>query len=116
MARTVWPFYFTLPSVVAYVKGETRESSARDMAREPVRILVVEDGPAAAHLLQSHLASAGYDVVVCNQPQRALEMAAELQPSAVTLDILMEHSNLALRRGLGKQQFISVGSTILITS
>jgi PAS domain S-box-containing protein len=83
-------FYFTLPSVAAYVKEETRESSARDMARESVRILVIEDDPAAAHLLQSHLTSAGYDVVLCNHPQRALEMAAELQPSAVTLDVLMK--------------------------
>jgi len=53
------------------------------------RILVIEDDRAAAQLLQSHLTSAGYDVVLCDQPGRALEMAAELQPSAVTMDIIM---------------------------
>jgi len=31
--------------------------------------------------------------VLCDHPQRALEMAAELQPSAVTLDILMKPVN-----------------------
>jgi DNA-binding response OmpR family regulator len=83
-------FYFTLPSVAAYAKEESRKSNARDMAHESARILVIEDDSAAAHLLQSHLAFAGYDVVLCDHPQRALEMAAELQPSAVTLDILMK--------------------------
>jgi len=86
-------FYFTLPSVVAYAKDEAGDRSSGKMARESVRILVIEDDPAAAHLLQSHLASAGYEVVLCDHPQRALEMAAELQPSAVTLDILMKPVN-----------------------
>jgi PAS domain S-box-containing protein len=86
-------FYFTLPSVVAYATDEARDRSSGEMARESIRILVIEDDPAAAQLLQSHLASAGYDVVLCDHPQRALEMAAELQPSAVTLDILMKPVN-----------------------
>ena len=86
-------FYFTLPSVVAYATDEARDLSSGKMARESVRILVIEDDPAAAHLLQSHLASAGYEAVLCDHPQRALEMAAELQPSAVTLDILMKPVN-----------------------
>ena len=83
-------FYFTLPSVVAYTTEEARQRISGKMSRESVRILVIEDDPAAAHLLQSHLASAGYDVVLCDHPLRALEMAAELQPSAVTLDVLMK--------------------------
>jgi PAS domain S-box-containing protein len=83
-------FYFTLPSVAAFVTEETRHGSSGPVGRHSGRILVVEDDPAAAHLLQSHLVSAGYDVVLCEEPQRALEMAAHLQPSAVTLDILMK--------------------------
>ena len=86
-------FYFTLPSVAAYATDEAGDRSSEKIARESVRILVIEDDPAAAHLLQSHLASAGYEVVLCDHPQRALEMAAELQPSAVTLDILMKPVN-----------------------
>lgn len=86
-------FYFTLPIVPAYVTEEARDRSSGRIARESIRILVIEDDPGAAQLLQSHLASAGYDVVLCDHPQRALEMAAELQPSAVTLDILMKPVN-----------------------
>jgi DNA-binding response OmpR family regulator len=62
-------------------------------AGESARILVVEDDPVAAQLLQSHLASEGYDVVLCDQPQHALEMAAKVQPSAITLDIIMKPVN-----------------------
>jgi DNA-binding response OmpR family regulator len=72
---------------------EARKSGAELKTSESARILVVEDDRAAAQLLQSHLACAGYDVVLCNQPQSVLEMAAELQPSAVTLDIIMKPVN-----------------------
>jgi CheY-like chemotaxis protein len=45
---------------------------------------------AAGQLIQSQLASSGYEALRCDHPQRALEMAAELQPDAITLDLLME--------------------------
>jgi len=86
-------FYFTLPSVATFVKGATGNSSLISLQRESLRILVIEDDPAASHLLQSHLVSAGYQVLLCDHPQRALEMAAEFQPSAMTLDILMKPVN-----------------------
>ena len=83
-------FYFTLPSATAYETEEAGNGNSGRVARGSIRILVIEDDHAAAHLLQSHLASAGYEVVLCDHPQRALEMAAELQPSAVTMDVLMK--------------------------
>jgi PAS domain S-box-containing protein len=86
-------FYFTLPSVTTFVKGDPRDSGPGNLKHESARILVIEDDPAAAHLLQSHLVSAGYQVLVCDHPQGALEMAAEFQPSAMTLDILMKPVN-----------------------
>jgi DNA-binding response OmpR family regulator len=58
-----------------------------------MRILVVENDLASADLLDSQLASAGYKVVICNQPQRAVEAAIELQPAAITLDIIMTPVN-----------------------
>jgi len=86
-------FYFTLPCAEAVERPEIparhRESSASELAR----ILVIEDDRTAALLLQSYLTSAGYDVVLCNQPGRALEMAAELQPAGVTMDIIMKPIN-----------------------
>lgn len=85
-------FYFTLPIVPTSPVEEYHEEIGIKTGGSP-RILVVEDDPAAANLLQSQLTSAGYEVVLCDQPQRALELAAELQPSAVTLDIIMKPIN-----------------------
>ncbi|HKR32508.1 MAG TPA: response regulator [Terriglobales bacterium] len=86
-------FYFTLPSVEAVVTRGVDNNGRGLKAPESARILVVEDDAAAAQLLQSHLTSSGYSVVLCDQPQSALEMAAKLQPSAITLDIVMKPVN-----------------------
>lgn len=86
-------FYFTLPAVATRETQKTQGSRPNLEAGEGLKILVVEDDPAAAHILQSHLISAGYHVVLCDQPERAVEMAAELHPSAVTLDIVMKPMN-----------------------
>jgi len=83
-------FYFTLPSTETIEAQEVSTIPEKIPAREFGQILVIEDDHAAAHLLQSYLTSAGYEVVLCEQPERALGMAAELQPSAVTLDLIMQ--------------------------
>lgn len=86
-------FHFTLPLVLRAEEREGRKAGARNPAVGPARVLVVEDDPVAAHLLESHLASSGYGVAVCSEPRRALEVAAELQPQAITLDIIMKPIN-----------------------
>ena len=82
-------FFFMLPGACASqdVKGsaETADSSSKAMAH----ILVIEDDPSSAYLLESQLSSAGYQVTVCNEPQRAFEVARELQPAVITLDVIM---------------------------
>ncbi|MFZ1205627.1 MAG: response regulator [Candidatus Acidiferrales bacterium] len=85
-------FHFTLPVVPTFVSPEAPASGlARSIAG--ARILVVEDDSSAAQLLETQLASAGYSVTVCREPERALEVAAELQPSAITIDIVMKPIN-----------------------
>jgi signal transduction histidine kinase/CheY-like chemotaxis protein len=86
-------FYFTLPSIPTFKKEEVRPVGSEPKAPESTHILVIEDDPAAAQLLQSHLSSAGYRVVLCDQPQHAVEIAARLQPGAVTMDIIMKPIN-----------------------
>jgi PAS domain S-box-containing protein len=83
-------FFFTLP--MAEGPRAVRESAAepRALAAGNSKILVIEDDSKSAQLLQSQLTTAGYDVVVCNRPENALQMAAELQPAAITLDIIMK--------------------------
>lgn len=86
-------FYFTLPAVPALQTQRLQGSGATLELGEGRKILVVEDDPAAAHILQSHLTSAGYDVVLCDQPERAVEVAAKVRPDAVTLDLIMKPLN-----------------------
>ena len=52
-------------------------------------VLVVEDDPAAAELLTRQLVAAGYRTVVARTGNEALARAHELQPVAITLDIIL---------------------------
>ena len=52
-------------------------------------ILVVEDNPAAAELLTRHLDAGGFRVEFASTGPEALSKANALQPSAITLDILL---------------------------
>ena len=86
-------FFFTLPVVAEAAAEKSRPALTERRTGDLQRILVVEDDPLAAHLIKSHLVSAGYDVLLCDQPIRAVEMVAELQPAAVTMDIVMQPIN-----------------------
>ena len=57
------------------------------------RVLVIEDDLTAAYLLESQLSSVGYEVVLCRDPQCAIERAIELQPAVITLYIVMRPVN-----------------------
>jgi signal transduction histidine kinase/CheY-like chemotaxis protein len=52
-------------------------------------ILVVEDDPAAAELLSRQLVAAGYRTELAKTGNEALAKARELQPAAITLDIIL---------------------------
>jgi signal transduction histidine kinase/DNA-binding response OmpR family regulator len=86
-------FFFTLPAGESVEREDVPGRRGEIQIREFARILVIEDDRTAAQLLQTHLTSAGYDVVLCDEPAQALEMAAEIQPSAVTMDIIMKPVN-----------------------
>jgi DNA-binding response OmpR family regulator/anti-sigma regulatory factor (Ser/Thr protein kinase) len=52
-------------------------------------VLVVEDDAQAAELTAAGLRSAGLSVAFARNAEQAVQLAAELQPAAITLDILM---------------------------
>ena len=52
-------------------------------------ILVVDDDPDIARFVEVNLRSAGYDVAVAADGEEALELAAELRPDLVLLDVMM---------------------------
>ncbi len=86
-------FHFTLPFVASVEPREEPEIEHKSEDGVVAKILVVEDDRAAAMLLETQLLSAGYLVTVCREPERAVEMAIELQPAAVTMDIVMRPIN-----------------------
>jgi signal transduction histidine kinase/DNA-binding response OmpR family regulator len=83
-------FYFSLPLIAITPEQPTEPSLPVPRARRAPRILVVEDNAATGQLIQSQLVSSGYETLKCDQPERATEMAAEHQPDAITLDLLMQ--------------------------
>jgi signal transduction histidine kinase/CheY-like chemotaxis protein len=83
-------FYFTVPRAESAATPQMDNRGAAAAAVSLGTVLVVEDDSVAAQLLQCQLASAGYEVVLCQEPTAALDMAAKLQPNVITLDIVMK--------------------------
>jgi signal transduction histidine kinase/CheY-like chemotaxis protein len=52
-------------------------------------VLIVDDDPAARHIIGSHLARDGYRLLYATSGQEALDLAREHRPDAITLDIMM---------------------------
>src|SRR5712692_1837769 len=83
-------FHFSLPVASPVPQARPQKSEPTGKSEGPLRILVIEDDPVAGQLIRTHLTASGYEVVLCNQLGRGAEMAAEVQPDAITLDMLME--------------------------
>jgi signal transduction histidine kinase/CheY-like chemotaxis protein len=86
-------FFFTLPLGQAAIVTSPPKAEEGTIFARPPRVLVIEDDRAAALLIQSQLTSAGYEVMICLEPQNAVEVAAQFQPGAITLDIVMKPKN-----------------------
>lgn len=89
-------FSFTLPYKAADVKQRT--SADTTASKVPLMnkannngktILVVEDNPQAAQLMCIYLSDAGYKPVVVEDGDSVIEKAKELNPFAITLDIML---------------------------
>jgi two-component system alkaline phosphatase synthesis response regulator PhoP len=52
-------------------------------------ILVVDDEPEITEIIEAFLENAGYNVKVENQPHNAIQLARELKPDLILLDIMM---------------------------
>ena len=86
-------FYFSLPAAASAREPLARKTEPASRSADSPRILVIEDDRVTAQLIQSQLTSAGYQVTLCEEPKDALDIAAHLQPSAITLDIVMKPKN-----------------------
>ncbi len=53
------------------------------------KILVVDDEPEITEIIEAFLDNAGYKVKVENTPNKAVELAKQLKPDLILLDIMM---------------------------
>ena len=84
-------FTFTLPVAGDWDRAEPGGIPARSatVGRDPTRILVVDDDPAALRYVRDALETAGYDVVATGEPGEVEELVRERRPALVLLDLLL---------------------------
>jgi signal transduction histidine kinase/CheY-like chemotaxis protein len=82
-------FTLSLPIRPTITPAAPAQPDAVNGHRSGPLVLVVEDDPAAAELLTRQLVGAGYRTVVARTGVEALAKARELQPAAITLDIIL---------------------------
>ncbi|MDX9829518.1 MAG: response regulator [Anaerolineae bacterium] len=103
-------FSFTLPLPEGLVRPEGVEAaplSAPDAPKalpSPIPagpwILVADDNQDVTGLFQLQLERAGFRVVVVNQGSRVVDVARQLRPELITLDLLMDVDGLAVLKDL----------------
>ncbi len=95
------------------------EQSTDGLFDSPVgeSILVVDDDPFIARLLEIELRAAGYDVRVANDGGRALELARERCPELVLADVMMPNMDgFELTRNLRQDSRTASVSVIMLTA
>jgi diguanylate cyclase (GGDEF)-like protein len=81
------------------------------------KLLVVDDDPFIARLLEIELAAAGYQVRVANDGQQALQLVEEDPPDLVITDVMMPHvDGFELTRLLRQDPRTAVVSVIILTA
>jgi CheY-like chemotaxis protein len=108
-------FTFTLPRPAGLVAARPRlEAEPLEFAMQPLMvsaafdapipagpwILVADDEADVAHLFQHQLRRAGYRVTVVTQGSQVVQIARQLKPEVITLDLLMDVDGLAVLQNL----------------
>jgi signal transduction histidine kinase/CheY-like chemotaxis protein/ligand-binding sensor domain-containing protein/protocatechuate 3,4-dioxygenase beta subunit len=88
-------FAVTLPTVVRDVMGEMaaevtgRSEGAKRPPATAVRVLVIDDDPAVRDLMQRSLEKDGFRVDLAPDGRSGFELAKQLKPAVITLDVMM---------------------------
>ena len=77
-------FFFTVP-----IHTEPETPVPQELPSGENIILSIDDDPQVITLYERFLKPYGYDVIALTNPELAVERATELQPFAITLDIMM---------------------------
>ena len=85
--------------------------------RTPPRILIVDDNPMNVDILQTRLASHGYETVTASDGEEALAIAKEKQPDLILLDIMMpKMDGMEVCRELKRDPTLPFMPIILVTA
>ncbi len=86
-------FTVELPAVVVEKKAEPKGPAAAPQApadgTDTATVLVIDDDTAALDLTRRFLTREGFSVVTATDGEQGLELAKELHPRAITLDVMM---------------------------
>ena len=86
-------FYFTLPVHGKKAQPVDGESSAV--------VLSIDNDPRVIQLYEQYLSNSRYQITPLTDPSRAIELAREIQPFAITLDIMLPgHDGWQILQGL----------------
>ena len=96
---------------------ETQAFSAASGERTTTSLIVVDDDPVIARLLEIELAAAGYDVRTAGDGARALELAEERCPDLVLADVMMPNMDgFELTRRLRLDDRTAAVKVVLVTA
>ncbi|HEU4354871.1 MAG TPA: response regulator [Actinomycetota bacterium] len=102
---------------LAEARSEPRNADGLFEASGGESILVVDDDPFIARLLEIELRAAGYDVRVANDGERGLELARERSPELVLADVMMPNMDgFELTRHLRMDSRTASVSVIMLTA
>ncbi|MEK6684266.1 MAG: response regulator, partial [Nitrospirota bacterium] len=86
--------YFSKPIDRKALLGSLKKLSLpTKIKRKPVTILVIDDDPAILQLMSAILASEGYGVLKAQRAVEGIDLAIEVQPDLILLDLLMPDVN-----------------------
>ncbi|MCT7983996.1 response regulator [Laspinema sp. A4] len=89
-------FTMLLPAQVKTLPNLEQDSSKADLEVFPETgktVLVIDDDPTVHDLMHRFLSKEGWGVAVASTGDRGLELAKELHPDAITLDVMMPHQD-----------------------
>src|ERR1700678_3003725 len=62
---------------------------AKEKPKKPARVLVAEDNPEGAELLQAYLSETDYDIEIVADGEETLRKVRQWQPDVLLLDVMM---------------------------
>jgi PAS domain S-box-containing protein len=111
-------FNFTLPLPAGLVSAHKLDDKVtRPLTTAPTgkHVMVVDNEPDVALMVQRFLELEGYQATVVTQGSEVLAMARQLQPDLITLDLLMDVDGLAVLQQL-KMDPITAAIPVVIVS